>query len=75
MTRLIFVAPIVLAACAAPPPPAPIQAVPNPSTEALQALPVGGDVNLLGLQNGCYVYKAPTGVVPLTNPQGLQICA
>ena len=75
MTRALFLLPLALAACATVPE-APVQAVPEPSLEALRAMPPGVNVSDLGLQSGCYVYKAPDGsFVPLTTAGGQRVCA
>lgn len=75
MTRSLLVLPVLLAACTAVPE-APVQAVPEPSLDALRAMPPGVNVSDLGLQNGCYVYKSADGsFVPLTTAGGQRVCA
>ncbi len=75
MTRSLLVLPILLAACTTVPE-APVQAVPEPSLDALRAMPPGVNVSDLGLQNGCYVYKDASGAfVPLNTSTGQRVCA
>ena len=69
---LTFIAVAALSACGAA---APVEAVDEPSLDALRALPPGVSTNDIGLQSGCYVYNSPNGTKPLTNPRGQQICA
>lgn len=75
MIRIALMLPFALAACTVAPV-APVQAVSEPSIDALRALPPGVSTNAIGLQNGCYVYLDDKGnAVPLTSDFGQQVCA